>query len=87
MNSTPAPNRIDLADGHSSGESCAGLTNQIPTAANSSKIANLMATITVSDRPIAFAPSALTTVSKSTAPIASDFTSHGAGVVVMNVAA
>ncbi len=58
-----------------------------PTAANSTRIATLMATISVSDRPIIFAPNALTIVSSRTEPTASDFTSSGDGVVVKKVAA
>ncbi len=51
--------------------------NHRPTAANSTRIATLTATMNVSERPIARAPNAFTTVSTSTAPTASDFTSSG----------
>ncbi len=87
MNSTPAPNRIAAVSGHSAGERLPGLTNHRPAPANTTRIATLIATMTVSQRPIARAPNALTTVSTSTAPSASDFTSSGDGVVVMKVAA
>ncbi len=63
------------------------MTNHSPTAANSTRIATLMATMSVSERPISFAPKALTTVSSTTEPTASDFSNSGDGVVVKKVAA
>jgi hypothetical protein len=73
--------------GQSSGERFPGLMNHRPAAANSTRIATLMATMMVSQRPIALAPNAFTTVSNSTDPTASPFTSTGEGVVVKKVAA
>src|SRR5262245_45153791 len=86
MNNTPAPNKIDFGPGHSAGDKFSAFTNHNPTPANSAKIATLIATITVSDRPISFAPKAFTSVSSNTDPTASDFTSSIDGLVVKNVA-
>src|SRR5262245_8951423 len=86
MNNTPAPNNIDFASGHNAGERLAGLMNHRPTPANNMRMPTLMATITVSDRPMIFAPSALTNVRTNTAATASDFTNSADGVVVTNVA-
>ena len=61
--------------------------NHRPTAANSTRIATLITTITVSERPISRAPNALIRVSSTTAPTASDVTSTGACALVTKVAA
>ena len=61
--------------------------NHRPTAANSTRIATLITTITVSERPMNLAPRALTTVSRTTTTTASDFSNSGDGVVVTKVAA
>ena len=61
--------------------------NQTPTAANSTRIATLTATITVSERPMALAPKALSSVSATTAATARDFTSTGDDGVDVKVAA
>ena len=61
--------------------------NHKPTAENSTRIATLMATMTVSERPMNLAPKALTTVSSTTEPTARDFTNKGECAVVTKVAA
>ena len=61
--------------------------NHKPTAANSTRMASFTATITVSQRPMRPAPSALISASTTTAAMASDFSNTGDGVVVTNVAA
>ena len=61
--------------------------NQTPTAANSTRIATLAATMTVSERPMSRAPKALTAVSSTTTATASDFSSSADGVRVTKVAA
>jgi hypothetical protein len=59
----------------------------MPTAANTTRMATLIATISVSERPISLAPKALTSVRTTTDATASDFSSSGDGVAVTNVAA
>ena len=78
---------MDAASGDSAGERLPGLMKNRPAAANSTRIATLIATINVSPRPIMRAPKALSSVSASTEPTASDFSSSGDGVVVKKVAA
>ncbi len=58
-----------------------------PTAANSTRIATLTTTMTVSQRPMSVAPKALTSVSTRTGTTARDFSNNGDGVVVTKVAA
>jgi hypothetical protein len=87
MKRTPAPNRIDCVPGHNAGERFSGLMNHNPVAANTTRIASLMATMIVSPRPMILAPNAFTTVTKRTEPIANDLSSNADGVSVMKVAA
>ena len=87
MNSTPAPNKTDSGSGHSSTERYPGLMNHKPTAAKSTRIATLTATMMVSQRPISRAPKALTNVSSTTEATASDFSNSADGAVVTKVAA
>jgi len=61
--------------------------NHNPTAANNTRIATLMVTIDVSQRPTSLGPNAFTKVSTTTAATARDLVSMGEGAVVANVAA